>query len=156
MSESDIYHKTEKGKQEMANPSGALSMMHRRVLIMLNGNTPIADVRKRSFVNDFDSILKNLVSQRFIELPSASAREPEAVAKAPTDSSASRQLMINTLKAFGNQVRIRGLLGEIEAAADLEELKNLLPRWYQAIAETPNGMYQADDLRKDLKKLMGV
>lgn len=72
------------------------------------------------------------------------------------DSSASRQLMINTLKAFGNQVRIRGLLGEIEAAADLEELKNLLPRWYQAIAETPNGMYQADDLRKDLKKLMGV
>jgi len=125
-------------------------------LIMLNGNTPISEIRKRSVVNDFDSVLENLISEGFIELTTASEPQPEPVAKGQIDPPASRELMINTLKAFGNQIRIKGLVSEIQAAADLQELQNLLPRWYQAIAETPNGMYQADDLRADLKKLLGL
>jgi len=160
MSDSDIYRKTEKGKQEIAHQSGALSMLDRRLLIMLNGNTPLSEIRKRSLVSDFDNVLQLLIAKRFVELATPGEAEPETVVKHPAadpvDPAAARELMVNTLKTFGNQFRIKGLLGEIEAAPGLRELQNLLPGWYQAIAETPNGMYQADDLRADLKKLLGV
>lgn len=155
MNESSVYKKTEKGANEVANQSGALSMRERRVLILLNGSAPVSEVRKKSLVEEFDSILENLVSGEFIEMIAAGESAPPADANGPLDLDAPRELMLNTLKAFGNQMRTSNLLSDIEAASALDELKELVSRWYQAISETPNGMYQVDDLKKDLDKLLG-
>jgi hypothetical protein len=32
----------------------------------------------------------------------------------------------------------------------------LIKPWYHAISETPGGMYQADDLRDELRKMIGT
>jgi hypothetical protein len=51
-------------------------MLDRRLLIMLNGNTPTSEIRKRSLVNDFDSVLKILISEKYIELATSSEPQP--------------------------------------------------------------------------------
>ena len=64
--------------------------------------------------------------------------------------------MCNTLLTFGNRVRVASLIEAINATEDLAALQDLIKPWYMAISETPGGMYQADDLRKDLQKMLGA
>ena len=62
--------------------------------------------------------------------------------------------MCNTLLTFANRVRVARLLDEINAVEDADSLKEMVKPWYQALSETPGGMYQADELRKEVNKMI--
>ena len=170
MGTNDIYNKTEKGKGEIQNKTESLSMLDRRVLILMNGEASVSIVRKRSRINDFDAVLNSLKSQGFIELISEGELGPKLAdletseteiiepvnngTSSSTRFEAGRDFMINTLATFCNRVRVTGLIGNINATDNDVALTGLIPDWYQAISETPNGMYQADDLKADLIKML--
>jgi hypothetical protein len=58
------------------------------------------------------------------------------------------------LLTFANRVRVGKLIEQIQSADDIDSLKELIKPWYQAISDTPGGMYQADDLRDEVRKLL--
>ncbi len=160
MQTSDTFFKTPKGQSEIDTRTGALSMKERRVLILVNGENNAATLQQLSLCDNIEEILQNLLRLDFIK-PGAGAvdkpvpkREVTAAADTGDEDVDPRDFMCNTLLTFGNRVRVADLIEQINATDNLEALKNLIKPWYQAIAETPGGMYQADDLRKDLQKML--
>jgi len=158
----DIYDKTENGKKEITDSAAGLSMMQRRVLILVNGENEVEKLAKLSLCDEIDATIDHLLELGLIEVPEPTVVEIPAQA-APENAPAAagdevtvtaRDLMCNTLQTFGNKIKIADLHNTIEEAIDLEALKNLVKPWYQALSETPGGMYQADDLRKEVLDLM--
>ena len=79
--------------------------------------------------------------------PAAAAAAPAA---APPEDNAARDFMVNTLLTFANRVRVAKLIEQINSSGDMDSLNGLVKPWYDAISETPGGMYQADDLKKEV------
>ncbi len=159
MKTSDMYDKTASGKTEIADNGAGLSMMERRVLILINGSNDVAQLSKLSLCEDIGPTIERLLELGLIEAVESTVVDltaPAAEAVAAADANAddpvadAREFMCNTLQTFGNRVRIADLNNSIVDAKTIGELEGLVKPWYQAISETPGGMYQADDLRKDL------
>ena len=157
----DMYDKTSSGQQEVAANAAGLSMMERRVLILVNGEHEVGNLAKLSLCEDIDPVINRLVELEFIDVVEPTeieAAKPAQVADDITESEAqavtAREFMCNTLQTFGNQMRIAKLNNQIADSADLDSLKQLVQPWYEAISDTPGGMYQADDLRKEVLELL--
>ncbi len=161
----DTYDKTVNGKNEVTDNAAGLSMMERRVLILVNGENEVEKLAKLSLSDDIDATLDRLLELGLIEVAETTLVEiaPEATsekAAATADVTVTeitvtaRDLMCNTLQTFGNKVKIADLHQTISETNDPEALKDLVKPWYQALSETPGGMYQADDLRKEVLELL--
>lgn len=163
MKASDIFHKTTRGQAEIDSRSGNLSMKHRRVLILVNGARDCDELKRLSLCDNIGEVLTILIDGGFVD---GGASTPTAVAahdysspksqgnsKEPTDAQAT-EFMCNTLLTFANRVRVGKLIEEIKAADSLDSLKEMVKPWYMAISETPGGMYQADDLRTEVLKML--
>ena len=157
---SGIYHKTTKGQSEIESRSHGLSMQQRRVLILVNGSNDTAELKRMSLCENVVEILETLSAGDFIDNDSSSTTSITAQdydtrqdTTSPPDISAS-EFMCNTLLTFANRVRVGKLIEQIQSAEDIESLKELIKPWYQAISDTPGGMYQADDLRDEVRKLL--
>ncbi len=161
----DTYDKTVNGKNEVTDNAAGLSMMERRVLILVNGENEVEKLAKLSLCDDIDATLDRLLELGLIQVAETTLVEiaPQAApekAAAAADVTVTeitvtaRDLMCNTLQTFGNKVKIAGLHQTISEINDLEALKDLVKPWYQALSETPGGMYQADDLRKEVLELL--
>ncbi len=177
MQATGIFSKTPKGQSEIENKSSDLSLKERRVLILVNGENDTARIEKLSLCENIAEILDNLLRLGLIEQPggaSASSSdsdgdsddsddssditidmtEPTVREESAADDLDAREFMCNTLLTFANRVRVAGLIEEINAAEDVASLKDLVKPWYHAVSETPGGMYQVDDLRKDLNAMI--
>jgi hypothetical protein len=138
----DTYDKTVNGKNEVTDNAAGLSMMERRVLILVNGENEVEKLAKLSLCDDIDATLDRLLELGLIQVAETTLVEiapqaaPEKAAAADDVTVTARDLMCNTLQTFGNKVKIAG------------------KPWYQALSETPGGMYQADDLRKEVLELL--
>ncbi|MDJ0778152.1 MAG: hypothetical protein QNJ85_09835 [Gammaproteobacteria bacterium] len=172
MNTSDMYDKTAKGKTEIADNAAGLSMMERRVLILVNGENDVDTLKKLSLCDDIGTTLDRLLELDLIESGETTIVDittPTGAADADSAGGASseggggdgdelvveaREFMCNTLQTFGNRVRIVDLNNAIADTSNIGELEGLVKPWYHAISETPGGMYQADDLRKDLLALL--
>jgi len=162
----DIYDKTETGKKEITDSAAGLSMMQRRVLILINGENEVEKLAKLSLCDDIDPTIDRLLELGLIEVPEptiveipAQASPENASENAPAAAGdevtvTARDLMCNTLQTFGNKIKISDLHNTIAETSDLNALKDLVKPWYHALSETPGGMYQADDLRKEVLDLM--
>lgn len=150
-----IYSKTDKGKGEVANRSDALSMRTRRVLILVNGATSAAEIQRKALIEDIDAELRHLESGGYIRMAEehedVTVRDPELT----VNIAEAREFMTNTLLTFGNRGRVDGLVEQIQATEEALALRDLVTPWYQAISETPSGLYQADHLKQDLTKMLG-
>jgi hypothetical protein len=51
-------------------------------------------------------------------------------------------------------MRLGKLIEQIQSTDDIDGLKELIKPWYQAISDTLGDMYQADDLRNEVRKLL--
>ena len=172
MTRDDIFSKTVKGQNEMETRSHGLSMQHRRVLILVNGSNNVADLIRMSLCDNAPDILTSLAADGFIESgasnspSSATAAHdystPKSAAEDTTDITAvdpefafkASEFMCNTLLTFANRIRVSKLIEQIKAVDDLKNLEELIKPWYQAISETPGGMYQADDLRDEVRAMI--
>ncbi len=165
MQASEIFSKTSKGQTEIEHKSNDLSLKERRVLILVNGENNTARLRQLSLCENIAEILDNLLRLGFIEqlggasasvsaAASSAAPEPAAREEPAASEIGAREFMNNTLLTFANRVRVSKLIEEINAVQDVATLKDLVKPWYHAISETPGGMYQVDDLRKDLNQMI--
>ncbi len=161
MKASEIFRKTSKGTSEVESRTDALSVKERRVLILVNGENNAATLRDLSLCDNIVEILENLLSGGFIERLGAAAAQASASfeEEAPEEKQdahdvGAREFMCNTLLTFANRVRVAKLVEEINGVEDVEALKALVKPWYMAISETPGGMYQADDLRKEVNEML--
>lgn len=157
MKASDIFHKTARGQSEIETRTNALSLQQRRVLILINGVNDAATVRRLSLCDNIAEIIDTLVVQGYINdgdtTGVAHDRTPKETDETVTELGA-REFMCNTLLTFANRVRVGDLIEKINAIEDIDALQKIVNPWYQAIAETPGGMYQADDLRKEVLLLI--
>ncbi|MEM7292372.1 MAG: hypothetical protein AAF420_03095 [Pseudomonadota bacterium] len=182
MQAQDVFHKTAKGQLEIDHKSADLSMRERRVLILVNGQRTAAQIRQMSMVDNFAEVVDKLRGSGFIGFagaaPVAAGSAPVSTMRAasiansaplPTaniidfpetgdgrddDAVDPREFMQNTLLRFANRVRVKNLITEIQSASDLKTLKSLVRPWYDAIAESPNGLYQVDELKTALLDML--
>lgn len=171
MKASDIFQKTSSGLSEIGNRSDALTAKQRRVLILVNGKNDTSTLRKLSLCNDTVVILDTLLRRGFIDLggggtaydyaPDTTVPQvPEAYDYAPDTTlpqvpeAGVRELMSNTLMIFANRDRVGELIEQINAVEDIDSLKELVKPWYQAMAETPSGMNQADELQREVLQMI--
>ena len=158
MKNNEIFCKTALGQAEIDSREQELSLIERRVLILLNGEKDVATVARLSLCDETVDVLEGLLERGFIEAvevdrPPERAEAPQAQSAAEEEIGA-REFLCNTLLTYGNRVRVGKLVEEIEAAADTADLKTFVDPWYRAISETPAGMYEADKLRDMLLKLI--
>ena len=169
MNLNDIFCKTAKGQAEIESRSHGLSMKHRRVLILANGSNNLAELTRLSLCENAPEILQLLIADGFIESGTSSSPGTSTAAQdystqkiaardsspvSPEYSSRAGELMCNTLLTFANRVRVGKLVEEIRDTSDLDTLKELVKPWYRALSETPGGMYQADELRDEVRRLI--
>ena len=172
MNPSDIYHKTPKGQAEIATKTDALNMKERRVLILVNGENSVDTLARLALCDDVEAILERLLDGKFITSPNAACvdtteteidvteqdvterdvTERDVAESAPAANA--RELMCNTLLTFGNRVRVGGLIKRIGESDGSDALRALVDPWYEALTETPGGMYQADDLKQEVLSLI--
>lgn len=158
MKASEIFHKTAKGQAEVETRTNALSMKQRRVLILVNGENNAATLKQLSLCENIVEILETLLDGGFIQQDTATVTSTDVTQPLQETVSAievsAREFMCNTLLTFANRVRVAKLIEEINAVEDIDALKNMVNPWYHAISETPGGMYQADDLRNEVQKII--
>lgn len=161
MNTNDMYDKTSTGQKEVNENTGGLSMMERRVLILINGEKDVEALAKLSLCDDIEAVVDRLLELEMVEVTETTLIEIEAANdvtgsndKTDVHTVSAREFMCNTLNTFGNQVRVAPLHKQIAETTNLENLKQLIKPWYQSISETPGGMYQADDLRKEVLDMM--
>lgn len=81
-----IYQKTAKGMEEVAKRSAQLSMVARRLLIMIDGKKDVAALSQFVKEGEFEGVIQELESGEFIEAADVSAA-PSTPAPAPAPSS---------------------------------------------------------------------
>ena len=168
MNANTIFSKTSKGQEEIDSRAHGLSMQHRRVLILVNGSNDVTALTRLSLCENVPDIIQTLVTDGFIQgdgdgdddtIPQATeAGSGESAAKPPEEVDEAlvgvADFMRNTLLTFANRVRVADLVKQIDSSESLDALSDLIKPWYMAISETPGGMYQADDLRDEVKQMI--
>ncbi len=79
MDESTVFMKTAKGVDEIANRSGALSLMVRRVLIMADGQRPMRDLASWVRAGEIENVMTLLESQGFVQRVGGAPAKPATV-----------------------------------------------------------------------------
>ena len=163
MEHDSIYKKTPLGVSEMNNRDSTLSVMERRVLIVIDGIKDIKSVEKLSISKEIDENIESLINLKFIEpmtVEVTSTKLPTSASEwsdnevSVVEGTGIKDLMINTLLTFSNRVRTRDLINEINSTETLGEVKQMIQPWYTAISETPNGMYEADNLKSRVLEMV--
>jgi hypothetical protein len=160
MKASDVFHKTSKGQAEIDTRSGNLSMKDRRVLILVNGANDCTELKRLSLCDNIGEILTTLIEGGFIDGGASTTTAVAAQDYSDQDSPQEQadveaaEFMCNTLLTFANRIRVGKLIEQIQSAENPAGLKDLVKPWYMAISETPGGMYQADDLRAEVLKML--
>lgn len=63
-----VFHKTERGQQEIAKPGGALSPKYRRCLILIDGEKTLADLAPLFRPGEISAILEELQAGGYVAL----------------------------------------------------------------------------------------
>lgn len=166
-----VFAKTANGQDEIASRSGGLSPRVRRVLILVDGRRTVTELRELVAADDLTHTLGALEELGLIEVhKSGSARGEDLEAVAPLPSitafrelpatrqskelEMARNFMINTLKNFCSLYGPISLMSNINTASSHEDLRELYPEWYRLIVDSRSGRRSAENLRKDLLKVL--
>ena len=60
MQAQDVFYKTPRGQREIGSKSVALSMRERRVLILIDGQRPVAQIKQMALVENFSEVIDKL------------------------------------------------------------------------------------------------
>jgi len=184
MQDDYIPTKTAEGQQEIAQRSRKLSARQRMLLISINGNSSVAELRKQfGSIGDFDELMRNLAELELINLPAAVVvaeipipSPPPPVTRAkpapasspviapvaapvahdppPTGVAAAKQLMNET--AFANLgLRAYMFTLKLEHCYSGEELLELLPDFTRLLT-TAKGEPYAIDLHERLEIMIAA
>lgn len=120
MGNDGIYHKTEKGRTEIATRANKLGLRERTMLIMVDDKTSRKGLLARSAHPSSGDILDALLAQGYIEVaaeaPVASAPAPAAVGAAPAAAPAAPAVEVSMLSA--SRFACRALVTYLGPGAD--------------------------------------
>lgn len=165
----ETYAKTPKGQDEIAHRTHGLGLRARRLLILVDGQRSVEDLRGLTGDAGIADALGELAAAGFIAPRGDAARPAEAVgrdahsgpapvARANTGHTASlplaRDFMINTLRTFHGPYAKLDLVKRIHATQSGGELRRLIVEWQQSIAESRLGRKRADELLARLEEVM--
>lgn len=162
-----VFRKTSKGQEEIQQRQGRISPRIRRLLILIDGQRSVDELRAMVVMDDLSHILGELEETGYIEvtalkqedgtldvpqdpLPPVHGFRPLPADPVTKELERARHFMINTLKAFcGPHVHV-SLMHDIFDAASHSKLRDYFGPWYRAIMETRQGSRRADELRAEL------
>ncbi len=171
MNPNTIFNKTRKGMLEIRDRTGGLSMLERRLLILVDGKRSAGDIWKITKVADYEHMLQRLEDAGYIApgsgggstasarqrgvgggaaRPAATRREPAPAASGAGEPSDPRGFMLHTLKTMASPIQYRRLGGKIEEAPNRSALRDLVDPWYQALSENPANLTRVDSVRNEL------
>ena len=163
------YAKTPKGQDEIAHRTEGLGLRARRLLILVDGQRSVEDLRRLTGDAGIADALGELAAAGFITPCAEPARAVEAarrdgsmatsaVAPANTGHPASlplaRDFMINTLRTFHGPYGKLGLVKRVHATRSSGELRALIGEWKESIDESRLGRKRADELLARLQEVL--
>lgn len=166
-----VFVKTAKGQDEITQRSGDLTPRARRVLILVDGRRTVDELRDLVSADDLTHTLGALEELGLIEvkaqvradgkpasadaaLPPVTTFRALAPNPDPKELEMARHFMINTLKTFCGLYGPVTLMSTIHSAKSHQELRDVYGNWYHTIVDTRMGRRRAEDLRKDLLKVL--
>ena len=155
-----VYAKTAKGIDEVAHRSNGLGAQERRILIMIDGKRDFATV-SGIFPLDVASIFTRLEEGGFIVriaddgtiLTASEEKGMLHVSEEDQRLVMARIFLINSLSAHIG-VASSGLVLEIEAASNIEELRRLFVSWRDTIQLSRTGRADLIELEDKLAPLL--
>lgn len=152
MNETLVYTKTPKGTTEVATRRGALSLVSRRVLIMIDGRRTVGELAPLLKPGEIDGVIATLESQGFVQRVGGELTRPSARAsEAPPPAVATGTLEVNTVMNDGVDERNLLTLDEAKRRAVREISDRLGPDGDQ-MAQRIERCRNADDLRERLRE----
>ena len=165
----ETYAKTPKGQDEIAHRTHGLGLRARRLLILVDGQRSVEDLRGLTGDAGIADALGELAAAGFIAPRGDAARPAEAggrdphtgpapVARANTGHTASlplaRDFMINTLRTFHGPYNKLGLMKRIQDSQERPDIEALIEEWLSSISETRLGRNRAQELKERLLAVM--
>jgi hypothetical protein len=154
MSSKTVYRKSRKGHLEIRDRSGGLSMMQRRLLILVDGKRTAEEIWHITKVADYEHMLLQLAAAGYIEAAEPSVSSEKLVTRflsgGPDESLAPKAFMLSTLRSMASPMHAERISKEIDAAQSREELQALVDTWYRAIADNPANLTRVDGIRSTL------
>lgn len=160
MSTQTVFAKTQKGQREIQNRAGGLSMIERRLLILVDGKRTAQEIWRITKVADYEHLLAQLSAAGYIAskqsaevVSRSSTSEPETQSQPQSQSEqdmAPKAFMLSTLRTMANPMLAARVGKEIEAAQNKDQLQSLVDTWYQAIADNPANLTRVDGIRSTL------
>lgn len=139
---------------EIQNRSGGLSMIERRLLILVDGKRTTEEIWRITKVADYEHLLTQLSSAGYIEAgQSAQPAKRSLIAEATGqvhENMAPKTFMLTTLRSMANPMHAAKVGKEIQAAQSKDELQSLVDTWYRAISDNPANLSRVDGMRSTL------
>ncbi|MDD4979450.1 MAG: hypothetical protein PHI29_12555 [Gallionella sp.] len=168
---SGLFIKTTKGMAVIEKSEGELPMRVRRILIMVDGNRTVEEIRELTMSADLDMALQLLEEEGYIERAQAAAVDGTQATSAKITSAnfkfrelppspkakdldMARHFIINTLKTFCGPVAHLTIVKAATAATSHTELRELFSPWYEAIVATSAGARRSEELSEMLLKVI--
>lgn len=166
-----VFGKTTRGHEAIVQRSGELTPRARRILILVDGKRTVDELRDLVAADDLTHTLGALEELGFIEVKAmvgangATTQAPDVLpsitgfrelpgAPDPRELDMARHFMINTLRSFCGLYGPITLISAISSARSHDELRTHFGHWYRTIVDTREGRRRAEDLRKDLLKVL--
>ena len=135
MNTSDMYDKTASGKTEITDNGSGLSMMERRVLILINGENDTETLAKLSLCDDIGATIDRLIELGLIE-----ATETTVVDITASDATE------ETVAAFRRELLSGCIVTKVDESGALGEVLSALIHARLPIAYVSDGQQVPDDL----------
>jgi hypothetical protein len=162
-----LFAKTPLGAEEIQQRTLRLSLLLRRVLLLVDGKRSVADLAPLTGGADVTALLAELLDRHCIEavartVPGApagtaapAATDPLAALPPPVTRTAeqvdmARHFMINTINRLLEQNSRLTLVEKIFNAIDAAELRSCYADWEAAIGSSWQGRRRLDELRAKL------
>lgn len=154
MDKQAVFHKTDKGLQEIATRAYKLPARERSVLILVDGKSTAQQIiDKARHFGDAEQFLSDLLGQGFIErlvlapptevLPADTSAEAQTIAPVPVVSLASAKEFAAHFLLDEIGPDAEPMAERIEACTDIEQLVAQMER-YRAVVETTRGRRKAE------------
>lgn len=159
----DVFVKTPKGIDEMTSRAAGLTPRVRRVLIMLDGQRTVEDIRAMALVEDLSHALGLLEASGFIEKPgkpSTTAADSGLAFRdipdipEPKELDMAKNFIMNSLRTFCGPSTHLSIIEAAFAARTHEELREQFAPWLDAIIETRDGRRRSEELQTQLLKVI--
>jgi hypothetical protein len=150
MDDTLVYIKTAKGSAEVAHRGGVLTLGARRVLIMVDGKRPVAELAQLLKPGEIDAVIAQLESLGLVQRVGGESAA-RASSRTVGEPASAGTLEVNTVMNDGPDERNLLTLEEAKRRAVRELLDRLGPDGDQ-MAQRIERARNADDLRERLRE----